>query len=121
MPGGRTRSGGSRLPSARDPAGDLLQGGLVEHLHASDFASNDALSFEAAEHPDGGLDGGANPTMSGWLVFTAIALGAIGVVLGLVPTTGVPLPLMSYGGSSLVSTMAALGLALNVRMRRLVN
>jgi len=45
----------------------------------------------------------------------------IGVVLGLVPTTGVPLPLMSYGGSSLVSTMAALGLALNVRMRRLVN
>lgn len=31
----------------------------------------------------GGLDGGANPTMSGWLVFTAIALGAIGVVLGL--------------------------------------
>jgi rod shape determining protein RodA len=45
----------------------------------------------------------------------------IGVVLGLVPTTGVPLPLMSYGGSSLVSTMAALGLALNVRTRRLVN
>ena len=45
----------------------------------------------------------------------------IGVVLGLLPTTGVPLPLMSYGGSSLVSTMAALGLVLNVRSRRLVN
>ena len=45
----------------------------------------------------------------------------IGVVLGLLPTTGVPLPLMSYGGSSLISTMIGLGLVLNVRMRRLVN
>jgi len=45
----------------------------------------------------------------------------IGVVLGLMPTTGIPLPLMSYGGSSLVTTFAALGLVLNVRMRCLVN
>jgi len=45
----------------------------------------------------------------------------IGVVLGLMPTTGIPLPLMSYGGSSLVTTCVALGLVLNVRMRCLVN
>ncbi|HXI04262.1 MAG TPA: rod shape-determining protein RodA [Candidatus Saccharimonadales bacterium] len=45
----------------------------------------------------------------------------IGVILGLMPTAGIPLPLMSYGGSSLVSTVAALGLVLNVRMRCLVN
>jgi rod shape determining protein RodA len=45
----------------------------------------------------------------------------VGVVLGLLPTTGVPLPLLSYGGSSLVSTLICLGLVLNVRMRRLVN
>jgi rod shape determining protein RodA len=45
----------------------------------------------------------------------------IGVVLGLMPTTGIPLPLMSYGGSSLVTTYAALGMVLNVRMRCLVN
>jgi rod shape determining protein RodA len=45
----------------------------------------------------------------------------IGVVLGLMPTTGIPLPLMSYGGSSLVTTFVALGLVLNVRMRCLVN
>jgi len=45
----------------------------------------------------------------------------IGVVLGLMPTTGIPLPLMSYGGSSLVTTFASLGLVLNVRMRCLVN
>ena len=45
----------------------------------------------------------------------------IGVILGLTPTTGLPLPLMSYGGSSLVTTLVALGLVLNVRMRCLVN
>ncbi len=45
----------------------------------------------------------------------------IGVILGLMPTAGIPLPLMSYGGSSLVSNAAALGLVLNVRMRCLVN
>lgn len=45
----------------------------------------------------------------------------IGVILGLMPTAGIPLPLMSYGGSSLLSTAAAIGLVLNVRMRCLVN
>jgi len=45
----------------------------------------------------------------------------IGVILGLMPTAGIPLPLMSYGGSSLVSCAAALGLVLNVRKRCLVN
>jgi rod shape determining protein RodA len=45
----------------------------------------------------------------------------IGVILGLMPTAGIPLPLMSYGGSSMVTSVAALGLVLNVRMRCLVN
>ncbi|MBI3447841.1 MAG: rod shape-determining protein RodA [Acidobacteria bacterium] len=45
----------------------------------------------------------------------------IGVILGLMPTAGIPLPLMSYGGSSLVTSVGALGLVLNVRMRCLVN
>jgi cell division protein FtsW len=36
------------------------------------------------------------------------------VVLGLAPTKGIPLPMISYGGSSLVSTMASLGLLLNI-------
>jgi len=45
----------------------------------------------------------------------------VGVILGLMPTAGIPLPLMSYGGSSLVTSVAALGLVLNVRMRCLVN
>ena len=45
----------------------------------------------------------------------------IGVVLGILPTTGVPLPLMSYGGSCLVSALIGVGLVMNVWMRRLVN
>lgn len=45
----------------------------------------------------------------------------VGVVLGQLPTIGVPLPLMSYGGSSLVSTLAGIALILNVRYRRFVN
>ncbi|MBZ0269955.1 rod shape-determining protein RodA [bacterium] len=42
----------------------------------------------------------------------------IGVNLGLVPVTGLPLPIFSYGGTSLVSTLAALGIVLGVGLRR---
>jgi rod shape determining protein RodA len=54
-------------------------------------------------------------------IFACQTLLNIGVVVGLLPTTGVPLPLMSYGGSSLLSTLMGMGLVLNVWMRRLVN
>ena len=39
----------------------------------------------------------------------------------LAPVKGITLPLMSYGGSSLIATMATFGLILNVRMRRFTN
>lgn len=42
----------------------------------------------------------------------------IGMVIGLLPVTGITLPLMSYGGSSLVSVMVCLGLLGNISMRR---
>lgn len=45
----------------------------------------------------------------------------VGMVVGLMPVTGIPLPLMSYGGSATVSTWMALGLVMSVRMRRFVN
>ena len=45
----------------------------------------------------------------------------MGMVIGLMPVTGIPLPLMSYGGSSILFTFLALGIVMNVRMRRFVN
>ena len=45
----------------------------------------------------------------------------MGMVIGFMPVTGIPLPLMSYGGSSVLFTFLALGVAMNVRMRRFVN
>src|SRR5436309_10991696 len=48
----------------------------------------------------------------GWLgLQTLVNLGA---VTGLLPVTGVPLPLVSFGGSSLVVTLAAIGILINV-------
>ncbi len=41
-----------------------------------------------------------------------------GMVVGLLPTTGIPLPFMSYGGSALFSMTMMVAMALNVRMRR---
>jgi rod shape determining protein RodA len=42
----------------------------------------------------------------------------VGMVTGLLPVVGVPLPLMSYGGSSMLVTLMTLGLLLSVRMRQ---
>lgn len=43
----------------------------------------------------------------------------IGMTAGMFPIVGIPLPLMSYGGSATIMTMASLGLLLNVKRRRL--
>jgi rod shape determining protein RodA len=45
----------------------------------------------------------------------------VGMVVGLMPVTGIPLPLLSYGGSSVLFTFLALGIVMNIRMRRFVN
>ncbi|MGH9281715.1 MAG: rod shape-determining protein RodA [Acidimicrobiales bacterium] len=42
----------------------------------------------------------------------------VGMTMGIMPITGIPLPLMSYGGSATIATFAAIGLVLNVHMRR---
>jgi rod shape determining protein RodA len=45
----------------------------------------------------------------------------VGMVVGRMPVTGIPLPLMSSGGSSLLSVFIMLGLVESVRLRRYVN
>jgi rod shape determining protein RodA len=45
----------------------------------------------------------------------------VGMVIGLLPVVGVTLPLMSYGGSSVMTIMIAIGLLANISMRRFVN
>ena len=45
----------------------------------------------------------------------------VSMQIGVLPTTGIPLPLLSYGGSSTMMFLIAIGLMLNVDMRRFVN
>ncbi len=42
----------------------------------------------------------------------------LGMTMGLLPVVGMPLPLVSYGGSSIIITMLAIGILLNIRMHR---
>lgn len=51
-------------------------------------------------------------------VFAFHVLFNVGMTLGLFPVVGIPLPFLSYGGSSLFTTLVAVGLALNISMRR---
>ncbi|HVS75015.1 MAG TPA: rod shape-determining protein RodA [Candidatus Acidoferrales bacterium] len=45
----------------------------------------------------------------------------VAMVIGKMPVTGIPLPLMSYGGSATLFVFLAMGLVMNVRLRRFVN
>jgi rod shape determining protein RodA len=51
------------------------------------------------------------------MIFWHVAIN-IGMVSGIIPVVGVTLPLISYGGSSILTTMVALGLVMNVSVRR---
>jgi rod shape determining protein RodA len=42
----------------------------------------------------------------------------VGMTMGIMPVTGIPLPLVSYGGTSMIVNWLAVGLLLNVHMRR---
>ena len=42
----------------------------------------------------------------------------IGMTIGIMPVTGIPLPFMSYGGSNMLANLAAVGLVLNVVKRQ---
>ena len=57
-------------------------------------------------------------TMGVLAMFAFQVFENIGMTMGIMPITGLPLPFMSYGGSALIASFAAIGLALNVHMRR---
>ncbi len=59
------------------------------------------------------LVAGGIVAMIGFQVFVNI-----GMTVGIMPITGIPLPLMSYGGSHTISTMVAIGLLLGIHQRR---
>jgi len=42
----------------------------------------------------------------------------VGMTTGIMPVTGIPLPMFSYGGSSMITNLAAIGLLLNINMRK---
>lgn len=52
------------------------------------------------------------------VMFTFYAVINIGMVMGLMPATGLPLPFMSYGGSAMVSSLWAIGLLFSIHIRR---
>ncbi|MGH9315568.1 MAG: rod shape-determining protein RodA [Thermoanaerobaculia bacterium] len=54
------------------------------------------------------------------MIFFSVMLNA-SMMIGLLPTTGIPLPLVSYGGSSVSTTFLAVGLILGVEYRRFAN
>ncbi|MBU1903360.1 MAG: rod shape-determining protein RodA [Proteobacteria bacterium] len=51
------------------------------------------------------------------IIFWQVAIN-VGMVTGLLPVVGIPLILLSYGGSSLITTMAAMGILMSISMRR---
>jgi rod shape determining protein RodA len=52
------------------------------------------------------------------VLLTSQALVNLGMVTGLLPIVGIPLPMVSYGGSALLTALGAVALIENVRMRR---
>ncbi|MEK6304291.1 MAG: FtsW/RodA/SpoVE family cell cycle protein [Acidobacteriota bacterium] len=64
---------------------------------------------------------GALMVMGFVALITFHILSNLGMVIGIMPIMGIPLPLMSSGGTAVISMFLGVGLALSVRMRRFVN
>ena len=70
------------------------------------------IAFRAADRFGFFLSLGLIISISFYMIFN------IGMTVGIFPITGIPLPFVSYGGSSLITNFFAIGLLLNVEMRR---
>ena len=82
------------------PLGILIRGLMIAHSSKDLFGAYLAVGIVA-------------------LFFWAGAIN-VGMVIGVLPVVGVPLPMLSYGGSALLTCMVALGLLMNVSMRRYI-
>ncbi len=71
-----------------------------------------AVAARVSEKPDGLFYGMLAAGVTGLVGFQAFV--NLGVVTGLLPTKGIPLPLISYGGTSLLFTLAGVGVLLNI-------
>ncbi len=80
--------------------GILIRGLMIAHSSKDQFGSYLAVGVVA--------------------LFFWAGLINVGMVIGVLPVVGVPLPMLSYGGSSLLTFMIALGLLMNVSMRRYI-
>jgi cell division protein FtsW len=76
------------------------------------FLAIGVLGLAAASHAPDDFGHYVAIGITTWLLVQAFV--NIGVTLGLIPVTGVPLPFLSFGGSSLVVTMGAFGILLNI-------
>ena len=92
----------------------------MEHLH---FSANFASRLEPfLEQWHDRMDPGLVALVMGVVAILLFhILVNVGMVVGMMPVTGIPLPLMSYGGSSVLFMFLALGIVMNIRMRRFVN
>jgi rod shape determining protein RodA len=84
----------------------LYMGLILRGIHIA-YASKDRLGTLIAT--------GVVAMLSAYILFN------IGMTVGLTPVVGLPLPLFSYGGSSMLATMVAIGLLLNIQMRRFLH
>ena len=78
-----------------------------------------ALAYRGYQIAGRAGDGFARMTVFGitsWLLFQSFI--NIAAILGLIPLTGVPLPLISYGGTSLIMSLFAIGIVLNISRHR---
>jgi rod shape determining protein RodA len=73
------------------------------------------IAFRAADRFGFFLSLGLVSSITFYVIFN------VGMTIGLFPITGIPLPLLSYGGSSLITNFFAVGLLLNVEMRRYIH
>ncbi len=119
-PDGATQSSGNFIPEHHTDfifavTGEMfgfVGGGLLILLYALVLWRGLRTMARASSQVDM-LVAGAVMAMIGFQVFVNI-----GMTVGMMPITGIPLPLMSYGGSHTFSTLVAVGLLLGIHQRR---